>query len=189
MAVNSISPQAPNLSLQDAVDTFLRGVRYDGVQGQSNMDGENIDKTEQPIVDHEFDRMLNAIAEAAKQEETNYQASQRRFYIVFGAIAFLILVCFIIGLTTGGQGIAAVSGKAGVFAAITGLFGLFLDHERKTMVIRSDRSAQANLLKSILGVLRDPAEKVRVVSATKKVLEKYSTKKTGGARPRVRRVT
>ena len=184
--MSSIMSQVSNAPLEDAVDAFLRGVRFEEVEGQSNMAGKNVDKTERPILDHEFEKLFDAIVEAAKQEEANYLVSQRKFYVVFGAMAALILVCFIIGLAIGGQGIAAISGKAGVFAAITGMFGLFLDHERKIMVIKSDRSAQATLLKGILSVLRDPAEKVRVARATKKILEKSSASR---ARPRVKRTT
>jgi hypothetical protein len=79
----------------------------------------------------------------------------------------LIVVCFVVALLIQSEGLPSLVGKTGVFASIIGIFGLYLEFERKSVDAARARSQVASLLTQALEVIRDPAEQAKIIHAAK----------------------
>lgn len=151
--------------LDSAISQFLLGIRFDKVDGQDKLDGENAALRENLIVDQNFRHLLSAVKEAASAEDRLMRQLQMRFYVVLITTAVLIVACFGVALLVGGEGLPSLVGKTGVFASIVSIFGLYLDFERRSLAAARSRANMAVLLKNILEAVRDPVEQAKVIRA------------------------
>jgi hypothetical protein len=142
------------MELDAAIDSFLSKVTYVEPGQQGHLAGRNRELSEHPLSD------------AA----------------VLGVTAVLFIVCFVLSLKFGGSSLS-MFGKTGIFATIVGIFGLYLDHERRRSAASKGRAEQAGLLASSLAVIRDPGDIVRGVSVAKEL-----RKKARPSRPSTRRI-
>jgi hypothetical protein len=170
------------MELDAAIDSFLSKVTYVEPGQQGHLAGRNRELSEHPLFDAEFYDRVAKVRQAAELEVKCIESGERRFYAVLGVTAVLFIVCFVLSLKFGGSSLS-MFGKTGIFATIVGIFGLYLDHERRRSAASKGRAEQAGLLASSLAVIRDPGDIVRGVSVAKEL-----RKKARPSRPSTRRI-